>query len=106
MNFTSHASVAVVTDQLRMAGLVLGALESGRIHMNAAEYRSIAKAATRELGMLDSEEVVQVALRLPPALLSIVQNVLSERDSRALMPQANLRDRHSWPTVLRRLCGR
>jgi hypothetical protein len=83
MRPAQHAPAALssvaVTDQLQMAGLVLGALESGRLRMNAADYREIAAAAARELELLDSNELEHIGRRLPPALLLIVENVLCER---------------------------
>jgi hypothetical protein len=73
------AATSFVTDQLQMAGLVLGALESGRLRMNAADYREIAEAAARELELLGSNELEDIGRRLPPALLLIIENVLWER---------------------------
>ena len=81
MNHASqHPSVAT-TDQLRMAGLVLGALESGRMQMHARDYLDIASAATCELALLDTSELEQASRLMPPALLGLVENVLFQREA-------------------------
>ena len=80
MNHASHPSVAT-TDQLRMVGLVLGALESGRMQMHARDYLNIATAATCELALLDTSEREQASRSMPPALLGLVENVLFEREA-------------------------
>src|SRR5664279_4172594 len=80
MKRTSHPAVAT-TDQLRMAGLVLGALESGRMQMHASDYRDIATAATCELALLDTSELEQASRLMPPALLGLVENVLYQREA-------------------------
>ena len=75
----SHASDSTTTDQLRMAGLVLGALESGRMQMHARDYLDIATAAASELALLDTSELEQASGSMPPALLGLVENVLCQR---------------------------
>jgi hypothetical protein len=110
MSPAQHAPAAlssvVVTDQLQMAGLVLGALESGRLRMNAADYREIAAAAAQELELLDSNELEHIGRRLPPALLLIVENVLCERAALDRLSPAVVQDRRSWPVVIGHLCRR
>jgi hypothetical protein len=89
MDHTSQAYVAT-TDELKMAGLVLGALESGRMQMNARDYLDIASAATCELALLDTAELEQASRRMPPALHGLVENVLFQR-SLALQRAAGYR---------------
>jgi hypothetical protein len=104
MHHTSHASVAT-TDQLRMAGLVLGALESGRLRMNARDYRDIASAATCELALLDTAELRRVAHLMPPALSGLIENVLFQRESSgpSWPAPAGPRDFRTWPALMRRM---
>jgi hypothetical protein len=80
MDHASHSSVAI-TDQLKMAGLVLGALESGRMPMHALDYLDIASAASCELALLDTAELEQASRWMPPALHGLVENVLFQRES-------------------------
>jgi hypothetical protein len=79
MDHASHTSVAA-TDQLHMAGLVLGALESGRMPMNARDYLDIASAATRELALMNMAELEHASRRLPPALYALVENIMFQRE--------------------------
>jgi hypothetical protein len=101
MNSKSHV---VDIGQLHLAGLVLGALESGRVRMNARDYQQIASSSTNELAQLRTDELDVLIRRLPPALLALVENVLFERDScnRDAQDTAPAEDR-SWPAVLQRL---
>jgi hypothetical protein len=78
MDHASYSSFAT-TDQLQMAGLVLGALESGRMQMNARDYLDIASAATCELALMDTAELEQLPRRMPPALDDLIENVLFQR---------------------------
>jgi len=54
MSQTSSFLVAV-TDQLHATGIVLPALESGSIEMDAGDYKDMAACAADELSSLDAE---------------------------------------------------
>ena len=103
MGTRTHATVTVL-DQLHIAGLVLGALESGRMAMNARDYQAIAATASSELERLRTDDLYGLSTLLPPALLSLVENVFFEREASAV---AQTRDDcgtdRSWPAVLTRL---
>ena len=77
MNPTSAGGLA--TDHLLLAGEILGALEAGRMRMDARAYRDIASAALRELILMDTDELQRAATSLSPTLTVLVQNVLSQR---------------------------
>lgn len=68
-----------VTDHLSMTGIVLAALESGRMRMHAEDYQASAAAATVELSFLETHELLQLEAVAHEALRDIVSNVISER---------------------------
>ncbi len=68
-----------VTDQLILGGMVLGALETGRLEMHAQDYCAIASSAALELSFLDTNALASVSANLPSSLHGLIDNLLRAR---------------------------
>jgi hypothetical protein len=104
MSHTSRPPVTVaITDQLRAAGLVLAALEAGRVPMDAGDYLDMAAAAAQELSSLETSEL-RLTSQLPPALMALAENVLFDRTCRYRWGPRSNPSLRAWPAVLEKLC--